>query len=168
MEFWDVYDQCFQKTGELHRRGDTLLEGQYHLVVNIFLLNSKKQLLIQKRSDTVAWKPGIWACTGGSAVAGEGPYEACIRELKEEIGLDAVKENMRMLAIYQRKDSYQAVFLIQSEATLNQMVMQKEEVADLKWASIAEIKEMINQDIFHKYLYFDWLCEIIERKDELK
>jgi 8-oxo-dGTP pyrophosphatase MutT (NUDIX family) len=141
-------------------------EGQYHLVVNIFLVNSQKELLIQKRSNTVEWKPDIWAATGGSAVTGEDPYEACIRELKEEIGIDVVREDLKMLAIYQRKFSYQAVFLMHSEATLSQMTMQEEEVAELKWATIAEIKDMIKKHIFHKYQYFDWLCEIIEGKQE--
>lgn len=162
MEYWDVYDACFQKTGEIHRRQDALKDGQYHLVVNVFLINSKKELLIQKRSHTVAWKPDIWATTGGSALAGEGPMEACIRELKEETGIDASKEDMRMLAIFQRVNSYQAVFLMKSEATLSQMTMQTEEVAELKWATIAEIKDMIKQDRFHKYQYFEWLCDIIE------
>lgn len=166
MEYWDVYDACFQKTGKLHRRGDTMREGEFHLVVNIFLVNQKKELLIQKRSDTVEWKPGIWATTGGSAVTGEGPYEACIRELKEEIGIIAEKKNMRMLAIYQRKFSYQAVFLMHLEASIDEMIMQKEEVADLRWASIAEIRDMIHHHIFHKYQYFDWLCDIIEGKTE--
>lgn len=166
MEYWDVYDACFQKTGALHKRGNPMKDGEYHLVVNIFLVNKKRELLIQKRSDTVEWKPGIWAATGGSAIAGEGPCEACIRELKEEIGLDASSEDMRLLAIYQRKFSYQAVFLMHSEATIQEMKMQEEEVADLKWASIPEIKEMIRHRTFHKYQYFDWLCEYVEGKND--
>lgn len=168
MEYWDVYDACFRKTGELHRRGDTMKEGQFHLVVNIFLVNNRRELLIQKRSNTVEWKPDIWAVTGGSAIASEGPYEACVRELKEEIGLTVDKEAMRMIAVFQRKFSYQAVFLLRSEATLNQMTLQKEEVAEVKWASIAEIRDMIKKYTFHKYQYFDWLCEMIEGTEQLQ
>ncbi len=165
MEYWDVYDACFQKTGELHKRGDAMKDGEYHLVVNVFLVNKNKELLIQKRSDSVKWKPGIWATTGGSAIKGEGPYEACIRELKEEIGIDATNKDMRMVAIFQRKCSYQAVFLMYSEATLDDMVMQESEVADLKWCSLEEIQEMIKHNKFHKYQYFDWLCDIITGDD---
>ncbi len=165
MEYWDVYDACFQKTGALHKRG-TMKEGEYHLVVDIFLVNKKKELLIQKRSDSVQWDPGIWATTGGSAVAGEGPYEACIRELKEEIGIDATSKDLRMVAMFQGKYSYHAVFLMHSEATLDDMVMQESEVADLKWCSIVEIREMIKKKIFHNYQYFDWLCEFIAKNEE--
>ncbi|WP_367280551.1 NUDIX domain-containing protein, partial [uncultured Desulfovibrio sp.] len=45
------------------------------------------QQIIQRRAQGVSWKPGLWAVTGGSALAGEGPFEAALRELREEIGL---------------------------------------------------------------------------------
>ena len=35
-EFWDIYDAERRLTGKLHRRGDTLPEGEYHLVVHIW------------------------------------------------------------------------------------------------------------------------------------
>ena len=48
MEQWDIYDKCFVKTGRTHERGKTLEEGDYHLVVHIYPINSKGQILIQK------------------------------------------------------------------------------------------------------------------------
>ena len=38
-------------------------------------MNDKGELLIQRRSMGVQWKPGIWAVTGGSAVSGEEPLD---------------------------------------------------------------------------------------------
>lgn len=38
---------------------------------------------------TKAWAPGWWEVSGGAAQAGESSYEAVLREVKEETGLDA-------------------------------------------------------------------------------
>lgn len=54
MELWDLYDGCFKKTGRTHERGKPLPEGQYHLVVHIYPINRKGEILIQKRLDTVS------------------------------------------------------------------------------------------------------------------
>lgn len=37
MEKWDAYDKNRQKTGQLLKRGETVPEGLYHLVVNVFV-----------------------------------------------------------------------------------------------------------------------------------
>lgn len=44
------------------------------------------QVLLLERAD----KPGFWQSVTGSIEAGETPYEAAIREGKEETGLDAL------------------------------------------------------------------------------
>ena len=70
-EFWDIYDAERRLTGKRHRRGDPLLEGEYHLVVHIWVRNSTGAFLITKRADGKEPFPGKWECTGGSALAGE-------------------------------------------------------------------------------------------------
>ena len=42
-ELWDIYDEHRKKTGRLHRRGDDLAPGEYHLVVHIWIENSRGQ-----------------------------------------------------------------------------------------------------------------------------
>jgi len=49
-ELWDVYDEHRNSTGRLHRRGDPLPEGEYHLVVYVWMLNSRGEFLLTKRS----------------------------------------------------------------------------------------------------------------------
>ncbi|MBQ9119025.1 MAG: NUDIX domain-containing protein [Lachnospiraceae bacterium] len=161
MELWDVYDHCFQKTGKIHERGNPLAPGDYHLVVAIFPVNSEGQILIQKRNPDLKLMPGIWAATGGSAIQGEEPWDACQRELKEELGLVATKENAEMVAAFKRIDSYNTIWLVHTDVTEQELVLQQEEVSDAKWVSVAELRTMAREGSFHYYRYLDWLLDYI-------
>ena len=85
-ELWDVYDENRNLTGRLHRRGDMMPKGDYHLVVHIWLMNERGEFLLTKRAPNKGF-PGMWECTGGSALAGDDSLTAAIRESKEETGL---------------------------------------------------------------------------------
>ena len=75
VEIWDLYDAQGEKTGKTMIRGEAIPIGFYHIGVHIWPMNDKGELLIQRRSMGVQWKPGIWAVTGGSAVSGEEPLD---------------------------------------------------------------------------------------------
>lgn len=162
MELWDVYNQCMQKTGRTHERGVPLPEGDYHLIVHIYPVNSKGEILIQKRAECVKTKAGIWAATGGSVIAGENFFEGCRRELKEELGINATEENTRLISIMQRPNRFRAVWLVHSEAAISELTLQKEEVSDARWVTPDEIREMVKAGEFWEYDYLDWLFEKIE------
>ena len=71
MEKWDLLDGDGRPLGQTLVRGDKLRPGQYHLVVHIWVEDSKGRLLIQKRAPHLKLMPDTWAVTGGSALAGE-------------------------------------------------------------------------------------------------
>ena len=67
-ELWDVYDADRNLKGRLHKRGEALDEGDYHLTVQVFVRRNDGQFLLTKRSPNKGFA-GMWECTGGSAVA---------------------------------------------------------------------------------------------------
>lgn len=90
MEFWDIYDENKKPTGRTMKRNDWCLkDGEYHLTVLGVVARPDGTFLITKRVMTKAWAPGWWEVSGGAAQAGEESYEAVLREVKEETGLDA-------------------------------------------------------------------------------
>ena len=48
-EYWDIYDADRQKKRGTHLRGKPLADGDYHLVVNIWVYNSRGQVLLTQR-----------------------------------------------------------------------------------------------------------------------
>ena len=90
MELWDIYDADKKPTGRTMKRNDWCLkDGEYHLTVLGVVARPDQTFLITKRVMTKAWAPGWWEVSGGAAQAGEESYEAVLREVKEETGLDA-------------------------------------------------------------------------------
>lgn len=59
-----------------------------HLDISVgVLINSRREILIQQRPED-GMLGGLWEFPGGKVESGESPADACIRELREELGLD--------------------------------------------------------------------------------
>lgn len=162
MEMWDILDEDGNRTGRTIIRGKELKEGEYHLVVHIWIINSSGEILIQKRSDHLKFAPGIWATTGGSAVQGEDSITAACREVKEELGIDINPINKPIR--YIRKNSLTDIWVVKNDINLNDLKLQKEEVSDVKWVTIEELKLMIQKGEFFRSSdeYFGLLSEYIQ------
>lgn len=141
-ELWDVYDENRQLTGRVHRRGDRMPEGDYHLVVDIWIRNSEGKFLITKRSPNKGY-PNMWEMTGGSALAGDSSLEAAVREVQEETGLVLPPENGRLVWQYRRHDSFKDVWLFDYDFDLAQVVLQEGETCDKGVASREEIGQLM-------------------------
>ena len=76
-------------------------------VVAAILENEGKILLAQRPEH--ADQPGMWAFAGGKVEAGETQPEALIRELREELGIEAVPA--RYVASHQREVSQRLIHL---------------------------------------------------------
>lgn len=167
MELWDVYDQCMKKTNRTHVRGVDMPEGDYHMIVHVYPVNSKGEILIQKRADCVKTKPGIWAITGGSVIAGEDIFTGCLRELQEEVGITAVPEDVRLVSITQKPGRFRSVWIVRSNVELSELTLQEEEVSEVKWATPETIMNMVKTGEFWEYDYLDWIfAKIAELQEE--
>ena len=109
MELWDVYDINRNKTGKVIDRhsNDRLSAGEYHLVTEAIIINSRNEILLTKRASTKQKYPLMWECTCGSCIKGENTLQAILRELKEELGLNFKKNEAnfyKTLRDYNAKD----------------------------------------------------------------
>lgn len=50
MEFFDVIDEQGNKTGEIIERNEAHEKGVCHRVIQVWVINSKNELLIQKKN----------------------------------------------------------------------------------------------------------------------
>ncbi len=157
MEILDLYDRHMIKTDKTVIRGDKVPEGMFYSVVHIWPINKNGQILIQKRSDSVRWNPNIWACTSGAVSSGENFYEACHRELKEELGINADGKMLSMTGVFKRPTNYCSVWTYKTDVSISELVLQKEEVADAMWVTVPELCRMISMKSFYSYHYIEYL-----------
>ncbi len=152
MEKWDILNAQGTPTGKTVVRGRTFLRpGEYHLVVHIWIVSSKGELLIQKRSKEKKLMPGEWAATGGSAFSGESSISAAKRELAEELGIKAEENELRFIKRIKRRNSLVDVWFTVCDTPAENLTLQKGEVALARWVDTKTFSEMVEKGKFHNY-----------------
>lgn len=144
VEYWDLYDRNMQKTGEVIQRGKTVPEGKYHLVCEIAVIDNMGRILLTKRHPDKPY-PLYWECSGGSVLAGETPIDGAVRELFEETGIKAEKEELTELGIIYGNHAIYFNYLLRRDIELSSVVLQSDETVDAKLADKAEYERMVSE-----------------------
>lgn len=163
MEVWDLYDENGNRTGKTMERGEQVPAGTYHLGVDVWIMNSKGELLVQKRSKNKESYPGKWAMTGGSALKGENAKKAICREVKEELGIRIDQTELELIKKVRTSKTFIHIFFVQKEIDINELKLQPEEVSDAKWFSVNKIDELVRNGEFIKNRW-DEVKDIIYKK----
>lgn len=166
MEKRDLYNEKRELTGETVYKGEKIPDGNYIVVVLVFIQNSEGKFLIQKRSKM---KNGKFATTGGHPKSGEDSIQGIITEIKEEIDLYVKKEDLQLY--FSGKSDEEKVFwddyyLKMNIENIEKLKLQEDEVESVHWFSIDEIKQLMKKDKFFKndYEEFEILLEWLNRK----
>ncbi len=149
MELWDLYDENRELIGKQHIRGEELPDNGYHLVVHVWIKNSKGQYLISQRSATRPTFPNMWESVGGSVLKGENSLQGAIREAKEEVGINLAETNGKIVFSKIRKvidgkkfNDILDVWLFNYDGEVSLMQATTDEVSQVKWLSRKQIKEL--------------------------
>lgn len=161
MEKRDLYNENKELINKTIDKDEAIPEGSYILMVVAFIQNKNNEFLIQKRSQE---KGGEWAFTGGHPKAGETSLEGMKTELKEELGLFI--EDLTLFKEAKGKNTFCDLYYVKQDIDLNTITIQKEEVAEVKFATKKEIDEMLKSGIFKKghYMMFQDCLKYLENK----
>jgi isopentenyl-diphosphate delta-isomerase type 1 len=178
-EFFDVLTEKGQYTGNIETREQCHKQGLWHKAVVVFIINSKKQVLLQRRSPNKKMWPNMWDITaGGHVLAGEFGFQAIIREAKEELGLDLYKNDITFIgsAISTNikgdiiNNHFNECYIARKDIDETELKLQEEEVSEVKWIDKDEIIEKIKDNYngitdkegCWEYLikYYEWLENI--------
>ncbi len=164
-ELWDVYDVSRRKTGRTVVRGEALADGEYHLIADIWIMNSKGEVLLQKRSMEKELAPGLWCCTGGSAIAGENGRQAFIREMTEELGVAPDLAHSEIVFSYTKGSYHKDVWLVRQNIPMEAFQLQKEEVEAVRWVPLAELEVLAkNPAMVWQLSYLDRIIAYLKGK----
>ena len=156
VEYNDIYNENGQPTGRVHRRGTPWRSGEYGLVVCVWVYDGDGNVLLTRRAKGKSFA-GTWENSGGAAKAGENSRQAIARELFEETGIRAEEGEFEFL--YSDKDSHTLYdfYCLKRSVPLEKIVLLPGETDSAKWASFAQVHEMIRKGnicriIAHQFL----------------
>lgn len=169
MELWEVYDENREKTGRTHERGKAMSENDYHIVIHVWIVNDRGEFLIQKRQPWKEGWPDMWdGSVAGSAVLGDTSLDAAIRETKEELGIDLDMSFGEILFTVKGPSRFDDIWFVRQNVDIGDLKLQYEEVADAKWVSEKEIKQMIHDGEFIAFNYIDDLFKKINSSKNVR
>ena len=149
VEYRDLYDKNKKVTGKTFIKGEQVPNGYFYLIV-VIVIKTGDKYLIQKRVER---KGGTWALTGGHPKAGESSLEGIREEVKEELGIDITNDNPHLFKTITHNDQFFDLYYLEKDININDIKIQKEEVADVCYATKDEIIKMHNENKFHEGHY---------------
>ena len=117
MELIDIVNENNEFTGQIEEREIAYEKGLWRRTVSCWIMNEKGEILLQKRSSNKKKNPNKWAKTGGQVDSGESVENAIFREVKEELGIEIPKNQIKIYDIHKSNDktkrfSYNFIFKV--------------------------------------------------------
>ena len=142
MELNDVYDIHRNVTGKVHQRGTHWDEGEFGLVVCVWVYDGRGHVLLTRRAKGKSFA-GTWEDSGGAVKAGETSRAAIARELFEETGIKADPEEFELLTSDKDRNMFYDHYCLKRRVSLKDIVLLPGETDDVMWASFGKVRWMI-------------------------
>ena len=156
-EFFDIVDKNGIPTGETVSRSQAHTDGVRHRTAHIWVVRNKDgkaEVLMQKRALNKDSFPGKYdTSSAGHIQAGDEPLESAIRELSEELGIYASKDDLKYVGTFSNqyeKEFYgkmfkdnevSFVYVYEKEVDIDKLSIQKEELDSVEWFNLEEVYE---------------------------
>lgn len=151
MEYLDIFDENNKPLGIIKEKSKVHEDVDYHRTAHVWIINNKKELLIQKRSKDKKNNPNFWDISGaGHIKAGEDVINGAIRELKEELGVYAKEEDLKLISIIKSEDEpnnceFAYVYLLESDNKVEDYVFEDKEVSEVKYVYYEDLERMVKE-----------------------
>ncbi len=156
-ELLDIYDKDGNWVKK-QMRGEVIPKGFYNNLVCIFVINSRNEVLLTKRSYSKTW-PGMWENTGGAVIHGEEIRSAAKRELFEETGISCDEEDLVYLGklLTTNRYSWMHGYFLSKDVDIDDIRLQEGETIEARWAPFEislTLDESLAFPVRYRFLYF--------------
>lgn len=144
MELLDLYDKDNKPLGLTKLRSQVHLDGDWHRVTHIYIVNDQGEYLVHLRSPLKDSSPNCWDTRfGGHVPAGYDYEETAIRELEEEIGLKVEAKDLITAAMrvynQERDREYAQAYFCKYNGDGGDLIFSDNEVVAVKWMKPEDI-----------------------------
>ncbi len=144
-EILAVVDKQDNVIGKATRK-EVHMKGLLHREIWVYVMNGKRQVLLQKRSDN-----GLWDHSCGGHFPYDQTYEdAAVRELEEELGLKVTLNQLQYLGkelvmkdtSEKKNNKFGKIFLYKTEKLPSEFTIDKGEITEIRFFSHDEASEI--------------------------
>lgn len=170
MEMFDIIDADGNKTGAIKERGVVHREGALHATSHIWITRKNQKsgydILLQKRSACKDSHPGCYdISSAGHIGAGDEALASALRELEEELGIQARPEDLIEFGVQYKnyegefygrpfKDNQRSIlYLYKEPVDMEELVLQESEIESVIWMDYKEALEAIRNNTMKHCIY---------------
>ena len=147
---FEVLDDQGHKSGQVLDRKTVHDQELWHATVNVWIINTKGEVLLQLRGKHVELHPNVWDVAVGTHVRpNEDPTDSAVRCLQTELGVTITKDQLKHLFNVQSVNplnksgkmhrSLGHVFLLKRDMELSDFTYDQEHIAQLAWKPLLEV-----------------------------
>lgn len=146
---YEVLDEGGHKTGKLLSLKDIHAQELWHEVVNVWIINSSGEILMQLRAPTVELSPNVWDTTIGTHLKPtETPAGAALRCLETELGLIFTEDDLKHLFNIQSPNPmpngtihkvFGHVFMINKDVDIQSLAFDPKKITKFTWMPIMQL-----------------------------
>jgi len=175
---YEVLDERGHKTDKILDHRTVHQQGLWHSVVNVWIINSKGEILMQLRGPEVELAPSVWDVAIGSHLrVGEDPVDAALRALQHGLGVVVAPEDLKHLFNIQCANPMPNgtahkvmghIFLVQRDIDFGELTYDRKKIVKFAWVSpIVLMSEVGNQETKTRYFprannYYTKLFEALQ------
>ena len=180
MEMFDIVDENGEPTATVKERTKVHEDGDLHRTSHVWIVRDNNKggldVLLQKRSESKDSNPGCYdISSAGHIPAGCGYLDSALRELKEELGIDASSEELELRLI--RRISYSDIFhgklfkdnqvtrvykMKRNYIDIEKLNLQKEEVEEVIWMDYEECIKAVKNNTIKHCIYLEELEKLLD------
>lgn len=153
-ELIDVLTDAGEITGPPITSREVHARGLKHRTAHLWIVNSKGEVLLQKRAPELRFYPNHWdASAAGHISHGETSLNAILREAKEELGITLAPSDLKKIGegswyIKSETESHienevMDIYISNKDLKENDLVIQTSEVAQTQWLSKEQFSDWI-------------------------
>jgi len=153
-EYIDIVTKEGKFTGNKALKSEIHTKGYYHNTAHVWLYTKNKEILLAQRDANKSICPLLWdVSVAGHVDAGELIVQAAIREVKEEIGLNLLPEELTKIGVFECFQSYpngikdfefHHTYVAELKVPVSQLIPQIGEVEDLKLVSCETFETILD------------------------
>ncbi|MCD7909782.1 MAG: NUDIX domain-containing protein [Clostridium sp.] len=174
LELFDVRDSEGNVTGVARERALVHLNGDPHGTAHIWVVRKNSSggwdVLLQKRSQSKDSNPGCYdISSAGHIQAGDDFLPAALRELKEELSIQARPEQLEFIGYHRgyreavfngnmfKDNEISAIYIYREPIDIRKLDLQEEELESVMWMDLEVCRRAVREGTLFNCIYPDEL-----------